>query len=147
MTIIRAIFVFFTLFAPVAFADEPTGPIEPPEAIQLAAAAAPKVVRGMFALTIQATGKDRRAVYLNSELDYRDQRCLTIEIPKKAVPAFQAKYGKDFAEYFQGKRLLVSGAAERVTVYLTIRRRPTKTYYYQTHIMVTSPEQITVTAQ
>jgi hypothetical protein len=147
MKTIGTIFLSLLLFASPVFADGASQPIEAFDAIQLAAAAAPEVVPGTFSLTIQATGTDKHALYLNSEADYRDQRCLTIEIPKAAIPALQAKFGKDLEDYFQGKHLLVSGAAERVTVYFVLHHRVTKTYYYQTHILVESPEQLTVMAQ
>lgn len=131
-------------------------PISPSEAIQSAAAAAPDHgVEGTFLLSVKASGADkkRREMYLNSELDYRDQRNLTIEIEQSAVPGLEAKYGKDLQSFFIGKQVLVTGVARRVTISFgqprvsAVNGRLRNKYYYQTHVRVVNAEQIVLAPQ
>src|SRR5205085_1522443 len=69
-----------------------TDPVAPAEAVQLAAAVAPDHgIQGTFLLTVRASGvdKQRKQVFLNSELDYRDQRNLTLVIEQSAIPGLE----------------------------------------------------------
>lgn len=50
------------------------------EIIGSAAESAPDGVEGEYTFKIQAAGKPKRTVYLNTELDYRDQRNVTIAL-------------------------------------------------------------------
>jgi hypothetical protein len=131
-------------------------PLSPVEAVQLAASVAPdQGVQGKFLLTVKASGDDKRRgkVYLNSELDYRDQRNLTIEIERSAFPELEAKYGKNLKTYFIGKQVLVSGIAKRVTIFFgkprisAVNGKPRSNYYFQTHVQVLSADQILLVPQ
>lgn len=91
-TLLSSIFVASVLLAgcagvqPQQEATSPAAWISPEEAVHLAAKAAPEGVPGIFALRVQATGTQSGRFYLNSELDYRDQRNLTIALgPQVAV--------------------------------------------------------------
>ncbi|WP_044560994.1 hypothetical protein [Azospirillum sp. B4] len=121
-----------------------TPPATPLDAVQRAAAAAPDGVSNTYALDVQATGREHGRIYLNSEKDYRDQRNVTVEILPAAVPAFRQAYGQDADTYLQGRRILVSGEAKRVTVWFFANGKQTEKYYYQTHIVVADPSQIQV---
>ena len=116
----------------------------PAEAIQRAAAAAPQGVRGVFAMRVQAAGRDKGKLYLNSELDYRDQRNLTVAVSKPALYQLTRRYGFRPERHFIGKEIIVEGVAWRVRVDFLHRRRPTGKYYYQTHVVVGDVDQITV---
>lgn len=119
--------------------------IVPPQAIQLAAEAAPRGVPGVFALYVKATGTQNDFIYLNSELDYRDQRCLTIAIHPSTSKQLEAMLGASPLIAFKGKNILVKGAAIRTKIgfFLPDGKR-TDEYYYQTHVNVTDPRQIEI---
>jgi len=95
-------------------------------------------------MLVQATGSRDGFTYLNSELDYRDPRCLTIAIPKAVALKLQAQLGEDPLQALKGKHVVVNGTAKRVTVLFLKDGKPTGKYYYQTHVTVTNPKQITV---
>ena len=116
--------------------------IQPIQAVQLAAAAAPDGVPGVFALQVQGTGTKDNFTYLNSELDYRDQRSLTIEITHGAARQLETRLGAPPIVALKGKRILVRGVATRTKIVFIADDAPTDKYYYQTHVRVTAPEQI-----
>jgi hypothetical protein len=122
-------------------ADPAMGPVE---AIVRAAEAAPRPVPGWFAMTVRATGVDDGWTYLNSELDYRDQRNLSIAIAPAAARALALQYGAPPHPWFQGRTIRVAGRAERVKIAFTAGGRPTDKYYYQTHVRVYAADQIRV---
>lgn len=110
--------------------------------IAAAAAAAPEGVVGEYQLSIQAAGTDGRAVYLNTELDYRDQRNITIAMSPAVAAALTGTDAASAQQYFVGKKLLVKGQARRMKIDFMSQGKPTGLYYYQTHIRVKNPEQI-----
>lgn len=71
--------------APTASTDALT----PEQAIHRAAEAAPSGVPGIYAMRVQATGRRGDRIFLNSELDYRDQRNLSIALLPQAWKAFE----------------------------------------------------------
>jgi len=110
--------------------------------IAAAAAAAPEGVVGEYQLSIQAAGTDGRAVYLNTELDYRDQRNITIAMSPAVAAALAGTDAASAQQYFVGKKLLAKGRARRMKIDFMSQGKPTGLYYYQTHIRVKNPEQI-----
>ncbi len=112
--------------------------------IALAEEKAPEGVNGTFKFLIKATGTSRGEVYLNSELDYRDRRAVTIAVVPKVVSEFTNVYGSPPEKYFLDKKIEVTGEARRVKIYLLANGRPTSKYYFQTHIDVNSVDQIKV---
>ncbi len=120
--------------------------LQPAQAIQLAAEAAPRGVTGTFVMRVQATGADGGRVYLNSEADYRDQRNLTIAITPVAAGALAARLGAPPAVALEGERIVVQGVATRVRIDFTIDGHPSGKYYYQTQVQVTDAAQIRVPA-
>ena len=120
-----------------------TATISPAEAIELAAAAAPNGIRGTFAMTVQATGRaGANRLHLNSEADYRDQRNLSISIPAALASTVLQRAGARRDEDLKGRAILVDGVAERVRIDFTNNGLPTGKYYYQTHVRITSANQI-----
>ena len=117
--------------------------IDPSHAVQLAAASTRHGVTGVFAMTVKATGKIDR-IYLNSELDYRDQRNLSIAIEPEAAKALALALGAPPEFALKGKQILVAGTARRVKIGFLADGVFTDSYYYQTHVAVTNPLQIQI---
>src|SRR3546814_4863219 len=86
--------------------------------------------------------KDSKYTYLNSELDYRDQRNLTIVVTSAAARALSVRMGSDLEAGMIGKQLRVHGVARRVKIVFFANGQATKKYYYQTHVLVTDAAQI-----
>ena len=116
--------------------------IQPVQAVQRAADAAPGGVTGVFAMRVTTTGTQDGMTYLNSEQDYRDQRNLTIALPPAVVRQLESRLGADVRTALQGRQILVRGEAKRVRINFIANGRPTDKYYYQTHVRVTDAGQI-----
>lgn len=116
--------------------------LQPAQAIQLAADAAPRGVPGLFSMQVQATGEQGGEIYLNSELDYRDQRNLTVALTPAAAHQLALRLGEPVTVALDRKRILVRGSATRVRIDFTAGGQPTGKYYYQTHVRVTDAAQI-----
>ena len=114
------------------------------DVIAEAADANPKGVYGEFVFNIQASGEQREIVYLNTEIDYRDQRNVTISLHPKILSQLEAKYGGSPKDFFIGKSISVKGYAQRVRIGLFSEGRATGKYYFQTHIRVSDVSQIEV---
>ncbi len=115
------------------------------EIIRSAAESAPAGVPGEYLLDIKATDTKGAVVYLNTELDYRDQRSVTVAIYPAVVGQLQAKYGVGPEAFFNGKKIVVKGSAQRVRVdFISANRQPSGKYYYQTHIRVLNIAQIEI---
>jgi hypothetical protein len=67
--------------------------------IEQAAVNVSKGVKGTFEFSIKASGIERKIVYLNTELDYRDRRSITVALHPKTTAAFTKKYGAKPEEY------------------------------------------------
>ena len=124
--------------------ESPVKTISPVQAIMSAAETAPHGVSGVFEMHIKSTGRQRGVIYLNSETDYRDQRCLTLAIHPTVVPGFVQKYGEDPDIYLKNKMVHVSGEAQRVKIWFNSNGKRTEKYYYQTHVLVKNESQIEV---
>jgi len=126
----------------VVFTPQEVQRYTPQQAVMAAASAAPRMVPGIFSMQVKATGKERGRTFLNSELDYRDQRNLTVTIEPRAAKALAARFGSPPDVFFKGKAIEVRGAARRVTIGFFENGRPTGLYYYQTHVNVRGADQI-----
>lgn len=118
--------------------------ITPEQAVHMAANAAPAGVPGTFAMRVQATGVEGGRSFLNSELDYRDQRNLTVALTARATEQLGRHLGGDPLARLTGKDILVRGDAVRVKIHFFVNGRKTDKYYYQTHVKVTDADQIVV---
>lgn len=112
--------------------------------IEQTAISAPKAVNGTFLFSIKASGTERNIVYLNTELDYRDRRSITVALHPKTITAFTKKYGSSPKIYFIDKKIEVTGEAKQIKIWFYSNGKKTKKYYFQTHIRVESVNQITV---
>ena len=118
--------------------------ILPMKAIELAAIAAPDSHSGVFEMTVKAGNLRERMLFLNSELDYRDQRNLTLVLRPAVIKQLTEKYGKDPLEYLLNKRVVVEGEAKRMKIWMFYKNKKLTKYYYQTHIFVNSADQISI---
>ena len=105
---------------------------------------APLGVEGTFQLPIRASGKQSNVLYLNTEQDYRDRRNITVAIHPSIIEALTKKYGESPGSFFLQKQIEVKGVAKRAQIDFYSQRRKTKKYYFQTHIRVSSIDQIKV---
>jgi hypothetical protein len=117
--------------------------ITPTQAI-LAAAERPAGISGIFEMEVRGGGRQNDWLYLNSEADYRDQRCLTIAIPPTVAPEVERQIGGDPVVELRGKTIRVRGTAKRTTIWFISNGVRTDKYYYQTHVLVTDPAQVAV---
>lgn len=104
----------------------------------------PDGLKGTFQLPIKASGTQHRTTYLNTELDYRDRRNISVSLHPKVIRDFIAKFGAHPESYFINKTILVTGEAKRVKIYFVSNGKLTEKYYFQTHIQVDSLSQIKV---
>jgi hypothetical protein len=137
------------LIATLSGCSSTTGPtdistyISPMQAIEKAAEAAPKGIKGFFKVHVKAIGKPHGVLFLNSELDYRDPRNISIAIHPKVFEPFEEKYGEVADVYLKGKKIIVYGEARRVKISFGCNgQRSENEYYYQTHVRVGSLSQI-----
>lgn len=105
---------------------------------------APNGVEGTFKFQVKASGERRGEVFLNTELDYRDRRNVTIALSPKIISQLTEQYGSSPDSYFLDKTIEVTGEAKRVKIYFISKGQMTSKYYFQTHINVSSVEQIKV---
>lgn len=108
----------------------------------VAAEKAPDHVPGVFVLNVQATGRSKGDVFLNSETDYRDPRNLSVRILPSAQEELRKKYGDDFEAALKGKPVEVMGWVAQTKILFTANGVDTGKYYYQTHVVVHAADQI-----
>lgn len=117
--------------------------ITPVEAI-MAAASQPEGITGVFRLEVRGAGRQDNWLYLNSEADYRDQRCLTIAIPQSAARELEVLLLGDPADLLKGRTIRVTGTAKRVTIWFLANGVKTSSYYYQTQVIIRDLTQIEI---
>jgi len=122
--------------------------ISPEQAIFMTAEAADSnaTVSGVFELKVQAVKEENlgKMSYLNSELDYRDQRNITIDIPLNIRIGLTDKYNDSLENIFMDKKIRVNGVAKRMKVNFYSHGVKTDKYYYQTHVRIYNIDQIEV---
>ncbi|HEY5551912.1 MAG TPA: hypothetical protein VIK52_08485 [Opitutaceae bacterium] len=109
--------------------------IGPVEAI-FGAAGSPEGLNGIFRMEVRNATRQGDWLYLYSETDYRDQRCLTIAIPLPIARDLETLVGGDPAVLLKGRIVRVSGTAKRTTIWFFANGVRTESYYYQTHVIV-----------
>lgn len=132
-----------------ALRDTQRGPLfSPVQTVLLAAEQAPEWLPGVYALKVQGGGQGRGReagqVFLNSESDYRDPRSVTVRFTPEAADAYRRKHGSAPDIVLRGKWILVYGYARQARIDFTQAGMPTGKYYFQTHIVVTDPDQVAV---
>jgi len=112
------------------------------DAIELSESAAPRNAPGVFSVFIKASGNVNKLIYLNTELDYRDRRNVSIVLLPEFQKAFLKKYGISAEEMLMNKNIKVNSFATRTKIVFSYRGQPTSKYYFQTHIPVRHLKQI-----
>jgi len=122
------------------------GCLTPIEAVTFADFVAPKAaVVGEFEMPVVAIGEQNGYFYFNSESDYRARNCLTIAMPAVVAEALAGKPGLSaLTAAFKDKRIAVKGVAERIRINLTLDGKVSDKYYYQIHVRVGDPKQVTL---
>ena len=118
--------------------------ISPMKAIELAAIAAPDTHQGIFEMTVKAGSLRDKMIFLNSELDYRDQRNLTLVLRPVVIKELAKKYGEDPLKYLLNKNVIVKGEAKRMKIWMFYKDKKLTKYYYQTHVFVNYTDQISI---
>jgi hypothetical protein len=108
------------------------------------AAEMPAGVSGVFEMVVRSTGREGGKLFLNSELDYRDPRNLTIDISPSVEQALQARLGAPVEAAVARRTIAVRGTARKIKTNFTIDGRPSGKYYFQTHLTVRSARDLTV---
>ena len=127
-----------------AHASATTESVGPERAIQMAREHPQAGVEGTFRMRVAATGKIRFEHYLNSHPDYRDPSCLTIVLKRGALRSLRKRFGDEPTTALMGKEIIVQGTVHRTPIWVRTETKERRHYYYQTHVDVTSAEQITV---
>jgi hypothetical protein len=144
----NAVLVFALAVLLSACAAEPPtvpGALTPEQVVNLAAQSAPRQVHVLVAMrvTTVSMGIEYPAAFLHSEMDRRDVRNVTIEIPPQSLPALEAKFGGPLKKTLWGKRVRVEGPAIRLTAWnRDSAGNRIGGVAYQTHILVSKPSQI-----
>jgi len=113
-----------------------------------AAAVAPEGVAGVFEMPVRATGREPGRLFLNSEHDYRDQRCLTIVVSPEVERQLAVRLGDDVERRLMGSMIAVRGTARRVRIdFIGTDGQPTGKYYYRTNLQLRSADDLTVVGE
>lgn len=118
-----------------------------PEQAVMNAAASPDGTSGVFEMPVRAAGRAEGKLFLNSELDYRDPRNLSIAIVPVVEAALAQRFGADPKTYLIGKTIAVRGTAKKTRVVFTAGGRPTDKYYFQTHVRLLAADDLTVSGE
>jgi len=95
-------------------------------------------------MRVQSTGTQGDRSFLNSEMDYRDQRNLTVALTRRAAEELWERIGADPMVALKGRNILVTGSAVRTKIYFFAQGVMTDKYYYQTHVNVSNANQVVV---
>lgn len=124
-------------------ADTDAGkPAFSPEQAIAAADAMPRGYHGRFVMTVVATGKERRATYLNSAADYRSSGNLTFRLAPNVAGVLTRRYGAPAEHYLKGRRVTVKGIVERRPI-VTVEYGRIKSFNRWAHeVYVRLPSQV-----
>lgn len=122
------------------------GVLTPLEAVNGAAQSAPDGYPGKFGMQVRNIGGDTGGrLFLNSELNYREQTSVSVVIPRDVGRELARQHGESWIRDVVGKDIEVDGEAIREVIWFndsTLGR--TKSYYYQTHIELSSADQLRI---
>ena len=104
-------------------------------------------VQGTYRFEVRNASLINGTLFLNSESNYRDPKCLTVRCGETATRMLAIKFGQSPELFLRGKFILVSGRPVRTPIALLENGEPTNLGYHQTHIRVGNPEQISLTNQ
>lgn len=111
------------------------------------AAETPRGVSGVFEMVVRSTGRQGGKLLLNSELDYRDPRNLTIDIAPEVERALEQRLGAPVEGAVTRRAIAVRGTARKVRTIFTVDGQPSGNYYFQTHLILGSARDLTVAGE
>lgn len=117
--------------------------LSPAQAV-INAAEMPGGVGGVFEMVVRATGRQGGFLYLNSEVDYRDPRNLTIVIGPAQERTLAERFGQPVETSVFQKVIAVRGVAKKTRIDFTAEGRATGKYYFQTHLVLTTARDPTI---
>ena len=119
-----------------------------PEQAVINAAESEAGVTGVFEMVIRATGRAQGNLHLNTQLDYRDPRNLSIVIPAEIEEALAARLGQPVEQAVLNSAIAVRGTARKTRIdFLDPSSRPTGRYYFQTHLRLQAARHLTVAGE
>jgi hypothetical protein len=118
-----------------------------PEQAVMNAAASPEGTSGVFELPVRAAGRADGNLYLNSELDYRDPRNLSIVISPAVELLLSQRFGSNPDAFLIGKTIAVRGTARKTRIIFLAGGRPTDKYYFQTHVRLRRADDLAVSGE
>lgn len=101
-------------------------------------------VKGVFELTVNGTGKDKKWGYLNSSKNYRIKNNLTIKLSKHILKRLTKKYGQNPLEYLKGKKIRVKGQAKKAKIHKLENGKKTNLVYFQSHVVLEAIKNIEI---
>lgn len=108
------------------------------------AAETPAGVSGVFEMVVRSTGREGGKLFLNSELDYRDPRNLTIVVSASVEQALEGRLGAPVESAVAKRAIAVRGTARKTKIVFVSDGRVSGKYYFQTHLTVGSARDLTV---
>jgi len=118
----------------------------PKEAIESASKENPGVV-GTYKFEVKSANVVKGILFLNSEPNYRDPKCLTVRCDETATRMLTCRFGGSPASFLKGKCILATGRPVRVPIAIVENGEPTNLGYYQTHIRISNPEMLSLCPQ
>lgn len=119
-----------------------------PEQAVINAAHMESGVAGVFEMVVRGTGRQNNRLFLNSQADYRDQRTLTLVLVPAVEQALANRLGGPVDEVLTGRLIAARGTAKRTRIdFLDGRGQRTGKYYYQTHLLLNSGDDLTVAGE
>jgi len=104
-------------------------------------------VLGTYKFEVKSANVVKGVLFLNSEPNYRDPKCLTVRCDETATRMLTIKFGGSPALFLKGKCILTTGSPIRVPIALVEKGEPTNLGYYQTHIRISNPEMLSLCPQ
>lgn len=120
-----------------------SGALIPSEAIVRAAANPGRGVQGRFEFKVANVRFEDGVVHLDSERDYHDQRCLTLDLAPAVVDTLVGQ-GTDVTDV-AGKHVVAHGTALMTRVLFTNQDGiPNGAYFYRTHVRIDSIDSLQI---
>lgn len=141
MKLLAVVLLAFALAACAVAPTRLSGLTAPVAAVRAAGENPNGGARGRFIFTVNAVGVTARQTFLDSASNYRDHDNLAVAMSHQMAQQVAQHLGMPLAE-LKHRRIVVRGIAKRVRVYFVRDGRYTGDYYYQTHVHVSSPTQI-----
>lgn len=132
-------FLLATLAAQAAAAP---AVLDPPAAIALAEAHPERANSGTFRMTVAATDRNLKAVFLNSTPDYRGADDVTFSMRPIVAKMLEKRYGQPPETYLKGRTVTVRGRIRARPIANLVVGRPRSLARYQHTVEIDAIDQI-----